>query len=153
MKTILGLVFLCVLGSANASELKLQKVKFLGAMKNKVIFQSTDVKAVKKSNIVRGKIVAQWGADVFEVATAFYTCNTKSFCKFVEFERLAMYESCVVKKNSVSCSKKIAGDPANDSRDVFVGGNPDAVIDGTESTNDDSNEFPARIEDEYSDLF
>lgn len=154
MKLIIGLMALLSLSVATAGEIKLVKVKELGAMKHKVIFQSADVKAIKGSNMVRGKLVAQWGTQVFEVATGFYTCNKNNTCKLTDFERVAMYESCKVKGNKVSCSKKISGDDSsNDSRDVITTGNPDAIEDGPARDNGVDTDFPVRIQDEFSDIF
>lgn len=154
MKLIIGLMALLSLTVATAGEIKLVKVKELGPMKHKVIFQSTDVKAIKGSNMVRGKLVAQWGTQVFEVATGFYTCNKSNTCRLSDFERVAMYESCKVKGNKVSCTKKISGDDSsNDSRDVIVSGNPDALEDGPARDNGVDTDFPVRIQDEFSDIF
>ncbi len=153
MKIIIGLVALFAMSTLSAAEIKLQKVTEIGVMKHPVIFQSSDVLAVKKSNIVRGKIVSKWGTQVFEVGTGYYSCNTKNFCKLADYERVAMFESCIVKKNKVSCSKKISGESNNDSRDVIINGNPDEVSDSLGNGNDDLNEFPARIDNEYSDIF
>ncbi|AUN98244.1 hypothetical protein DOM21_09985 [Bacteriovorax stolpii] len=156
MKKIMGFLALLTLTTAFAGEVRLVKVKELGVMKNKVIFQSLDVKKVKNSNVVRGKLVAQWGTQVFEVVTGYYTCNTKNVCKLTDYERVATYESCKVKNNKVSCSKKIAGDSyESDSRDVIVSGNPDEVSDefGHNRTGEYDSEFPVRIQDEYSDIF
>lgn len=153
MKIIIGLVALFAMSTLSAGEIKLQKVSAIGVVKHKVIFQSSDVKFVKKSNIVRGKIVSKWGTNVFEVGTAYYLCNEKNFCKFVDYDRVAMFESCIVKNNKVACSKKITADSSGVTNDVNASENPDAVSDSFESVNDDLNEFPARIQDEYSDLF
>ena len=159
MKTILSLFFLGILSlispmkNAYSSELRLQKVKILGPQKHRVIYQSADVKFIKKSNLVRGKIVAQWGTEVFEVATAFYACNSKKYCKFQDYERVAMYESCVVKKAAVSCTNKLVNDNDSGSNEIGIGSRPDGISDDSEVIDNDQHEFPARIEDEFSDLF
>ena len=150
---IFGLVFMM---GAHAAELKIQKVKEIGVMKNKVIFQSKDVKRVNKSNIVKGKIVAQWGTEVFEVLTGLYSCNTKNVCKLVDHERVATYKLCVVKGQKAVCSQKISGvESASESRDIIVAENPDAVTGDYDHSRDNNeySEFPVRIQDEYSDLF
>ena len=150
-----SLVALFAIGNLSAAEVKLQKVRELGVMKNKVIFQSRDVKFVKKSMIVRGKIVAQWGMHLFEVGNAFYACNQKKYCSLADYERLAMYESCKVSKNKVTCSKKISGQADIVSDDVVTNESPDSIGSDydVENGSDDLNEFPARIQDEFSDIF
>ena len=154
MKLMISLMTVLTLSSAFAADLKIIKVKELGPMKNKVIFQSSDVKAVKNSNVVRGKIVAQWGLHVFEVATGFYTCNTNNVCRLSDYERVATFESCIVKNKKVSCSKKISGDNSvSDSRDVIVHGNPDEVTDQYGQRDSGESEFPVRIQDEFAGIF
>lgn len=150
-----SLVALFAIGSLSAAEVKLQKVRELGVMRNKVIFQSRDVKFVKKSMIVRGKIVAQWGVNVFEVGNAFYACNQKKYCTLADYERLAMYESCKVLKHKVTCSKKISAQADIVSDAVVINESPDNVsLDyDVENGRDDLNEFPDRIQDEFSDIF
>ena len=54
------------------------KVKELGPMRNKVIFQSLDLKKIKGTSVVKGKLVARWGTQVFEVVEGFYQCNKKN---------------------------------------------------------------------------
>ena len=157
MKLLIGLFTLAAMTSVQASELRLQKVKTIGDLNHKVIFQSSDVKFVKKSNLVKGKIVAMWGLHVYEVANAFYVCNAKNFCKLTEVETVAMYESCSVKNKKAVCSGKISGESnISNARDFATSENPDAV--GSEFGERDSNgeyesEFPVRITDEFSDLF
>lgn len=156
MKMIIGMLALLSLTVAQAQDLRLVKVKELGVMKHKVIFQSKDVKQVKNSNVVRGKLVAQWGTQVFEVVTGYYTCNTKNVCKLTDYERVATYEKCVVKNAKVKCSRKLGGDSyESDARDVIVNGNPDEVTDSFDNnrTGEYDTEFPARIQDEFSDIF
>lgn len=151
---MIGLLTLLSLSVAGAFDLKLVKVKELGPMKNKVIFQSSDVVKIKGSNMVRGKLVAQWGTQVFEVVTGHYTCNKSNICKLTDYERVATYESCKVKNNKVTCSKKLAGDEdLNASRDVMTTENPDALDDGSVRDNGADSDFPVRISDEFSDIF
>lgn len=157
MKLLIGLFTLAAMTSVQASELRLQKVKTIGHFNHKVIFQSTDVKHVKKSKIVKGKIVAMWGLHVYEVANAYYGCNQKNFCRLLEVETVAMYESCSVKNKKAVCTGKISGESSvSNSRDFATSENPDAV--GSEFGERDLNgeyesEFPVRITDEFSDLF
>lgn len=153
MKLIITLMALLSLSVAGAAELRVVKVKELGPMKHKVIFQSLDVKRIKNSDVLRGKLVAQWGKQVFEVVTGYYTCNKSNVCKLTDYERVATYESCKVKNNKVACTKKIAGDTSTDSRDVIINGNPDGLEDGFDRDNGVDTDFPVRIQDEFSDIF
>lgn len=154
MKLIISLLTLFSISIANASELRLVKVKELGPMKNKVIFQSSEVKKIKNSNMVRGKLVAQWGTEVFEVVTGFYACNKNNLCKLSDYERIATFKLCKVKNNKVTCSKKISGeDSISDTRDIITDTNPDGLDDNSVNDRDSESDFPARISDEYSDIF
>jgi hypothetical protein len=156
MKLLVALVAMFAMSSISAADLKIQKVKTIGDLKHKVIFQSKDLKVLENSNVVYGKIVAAWGVNVYEVANAFYTCNEQLVCKFTKVKNVAMYESCTVKNNKAVCKNKISGNTYQDSGDVITE-NPDAV--GTEFGDRDSSygeydsEFPVRIVDEFSGLF
>lgn len=156
MKLLIGLIGLLAVASTQAAELKIQRVKTLGDLGHKVVFQSTDVKLVKKSNIATGKIVAAWGLHVYEVANAYYTCSAKNVCKLSSYETVGMYESCKVQSKKAVCFDKISG-PSElaDSRDLLVTENPDYTGDyGSDNSEYDyGSEFPARIVDEFSDLF
>ena len=150
---ILSLVFI---SGVQASELRLQKVKEIGVTNTKVIFQSTNVVRVNKTNIVKGKIIAQWGTEVFEVINGLYSCNTKNVCKLVDHERVATYKLCIIKKYNAVCTQKISGDSElSESSDIVVLDNPDAVNGDYDHSRDNNeySEFPVRIQDEYSDLF
>ena len=155
MKLSVLLFSLVFAANSFGADITLQKVKVIGPMKNKVIFQSTNIKKVKRSNLLKGTIIAQWGTEVFEVLDGYYSCNTKNVCKLVEHERVATYSLCVVKKTKAVCSNKISGsDEINSSSDVVIAANPDEVSDLlTNDRNDEYTEFPVRIEDEYSDIF
>jgi hypothetical protein len=156
MKYLIGLIVLLAVASTQATELKIQKVKTIGDFNHKVLFQSTDVKFVKKSNIVTGKIVAQWGVHVYEVADAFYICSSKKVCKLSSYDTVAMYESCKVKNKKAVCFNKISGPKEiSDTRDFIVTENPDYVEYEFDNSSDYNYglEFPARIVDEFSDLF
>lgn len=154
MKLVISLVALFVVTTLSASELRLVKVTEIGPMKNKIIFQSSDVSKIKNSNMVRGKLIAQWGTQVFEVITGYYQCNKNNVCKLNDYERVATFESCKVKNKKATCSKKIAGeDSIRDSQDVITQDNPDAREDGYYRDNDRDSEFPVRIQDEFSDIF
>lgn len=156
MKLLIGLIGLLAVASTQAAELKIQKVKTIGDFGHKVVFQSTDVKLVKKSNIVTGKIVAQWGLHVYEVADAYYTCSAKNLCKLSSYSTVGMYESCSVKNKKAVCFNKISGpSELSDSRDVVVTENPDYAGEygNNNSDYDYNSEFPARIVDEFSGVF
>lgn len=156
MKLLVVLVAIVAMSSVSAAEMKIQKVKTIGALKHKVIFQSSDVKAIKNSNVVYGKVVAAWGLHVYEVVNAYYVCSEQLNCKLSEVKNVAMYESCIVKNNKAVCRKKISGDSTFSSRDV-VAENPDEVGsefgDRNSSYGEYDSEFPVRIVDEFSGLF
>ena len=155
MKGILSviLVSLVMISTAFAGEkLTLTKVKTLGVMKNEVIFQSKNVKKVKGTNVVKGKLVVQWGLHVYEVVTGFYTCNTKNICRLTDYERVATFEKCVVKNQSVKCTKKIAGDEASSTRDSDIVISPDGLLESEtnsrESIDELSDDFGSSINEE-----
>lgn len=151
MKKIVAAILLTGLCAQShaASNLTLVKVKELGPMKNKVVFQSKSVKKVKGTNIVTGKLIAQWGVHVFEVVNGYYTCNTKNVCKLTDYERVATYESCTIKKQTAKCSKKLSGDDSSieeSTRDITV--SPDGVQDERDGHTD-----PRDSIDEVNDEF
>lgn len=143
---VAGLIF-----SANASEnLTLVKVKELGIMKNKVVFQSNKVKRIKGSNVVKGKLIAQWGIHVFEVVQGLYVCNSKNICRLNDYERIATFESCTIKKQTAKCNKKISGDDTSISADRDITVFPDGPLDeygnnSRESIDEISDEFGSSI--------
>lgn len=150
MKVKLAALFfsaLMMIHASAAEQLTLAKVTEIGVMKNKIIFQSKSVKKVKGTNLVKGKLVAQWGLHVFEVVNGFYSCNKKNLCKLTDYERVATYESCVVKNQKVKCSKKIAGNesPSTDESDVIL--SPDGMDDG--SHRDTPREPIDELDDEF----
>lgn len=140
-----------------AAEVRVQKVKTLGALKHKVIFQSTDLKKIRGSNLLKGKIVTQWGVHVYEVTNGFYACNKDLYCKLTDFERLATFEKCTVTKNKkVQCRKRIGGHNYNGSSDTEISyENPDEVYDEYNRDRghyDQVSEFPARVSGEFDDI-
>lgn len=143
---IAGMMF-----TANASEeITLIKVKELGLMKNKVVFQSKKVKKIKGTNVVKGKLIAQWGLHVFEVVQGSYTCNTKNICRLSDYERVATFESCVIKNQTAKCSKKISGDDSSINTDREITVFPDGTLDeydnnSRESIDETSDEFGSSI--------
>lgn len=127
------------------------KVKELGPMRNKVIFQSLDLKKIKGTSVVKGKLVARWGTQVFEVVEGFYQCNKNNVCRLTDYNRIATFESCIVKNNKVACRNNLASESTwNGASDIKIDSSPDSIED---STNDNSVDFPARISDEFSDIF
>ncbi|MFP5386214.1 MAG: hypothetical protein ACLGHN_09055 [Bacteriovoracia bacterium] len=159
MKKTLSVILLSLFAlSAFSAEYRVQKVKVLGPMKHKVIFQSTDLKKVRGSNVLKGKLVAQWGLHVFEVVTGFYTCNQRNSCKLTDYERVATFEKCIVKsKKRVECRKRLGGNSYSGSNagDVIVYDDPDSVRDdynGNRDSYDNYSEFPVRVDGEFDDV-
>lgn len=145
--------------SSFGAEYRIQKVKTLGPMKHKVIFQSADLKKIKKTNVLKGKLVAQWGVHVYEVVNGLYACDRNNLCKLTDYERVASYEKCVVKsKTKVECRKRLDGgsSSSSDSSVVVINESPDTVSDeynrGPRSNYDDYSEFPVRVNGEYDDV-
>lgn len=140
-----------------AAEYRIQKVKTLGPMKHKVIFQSADLKKLKKTNVLKGKLVVQWGLHVYEVVSGLYACNRNNFCKLTDYQRVMTYEKCTVKsKLKVECRKKLSGDSSGGSREeIVVQDGPDSVNDGAvrERFDNTYNDFPVRISGEFDDIF
>lgn len=127
------------------------KVKELGPMKTKVIFQSLDLKKIKGTSVLKGKLVARWGTQVFEVVEGFYQCNKNNVCRLTDYNRIATFESCIVKNNKVACRNKLASESTwNGSLDIKIDSSPDNRDD---SSRDSSADFPVRITDEFSDIF
>ena len=140
-----------------ATEYKIQKVKTLGPMKHKVIFQSANLKKLKNTNVLKGKLVAQWGLHVYEVVSGFYSCNRNNSCKLTDYERLATYEKCTVKSETkIECRKRIGstGHTGNTADVVVLDDGPDSVKDDMhrDRYNDNYSEFPVRIDGEFSDI-
>lgn len=144
--------------SSFSADYRIQKVKVLGTMKNKVIFQSADLKKIRGQNLLKGKLVAQWGVHVFEVVNGLYSCNKSNYCKLVDYERVATFEKCIVKnKTKVECRKKIVGDSysGNSNGDVIIADDPDSVKDDMHRdrySNDEYSEFPVRVNGEFDDI-
>lgn len=154
---ILALCLSFVAMSASAANIRVQKVKTLGVMKHKVIFQSTDLKKVRGSKLLKGKIVAQWGTEVFEVATGLYACNKNNYCKLSDYETNATYRKCVInKEKKVQCRGRLGSSSyGNSSGDVISYENPDEVYDEYNRDRhhyDEVNEFPARVSGEFDDI-
>ena len=84
----------------------------IGVFQHPVIFASSDVQVeqLRRSLAnVKQKLVVRWGVHVFEVGEAVYTCTTVADCEFEDFIRLATYERCEVKRNTVNCTGLLSG--------------------------------------------
>lgn len=157
MKTILFAMIAVFSVSSFAAEYRIQKVKTLGPMKHKVIFQSADLKKIKKTNVLKGKLVVQWGLHVYEVVNGLYACNKNLLCKLTDYERVATFEKCVVKnKTKVECRKRLDGGSASSSTEIVINESPDTVYDeynrGPRTNYDETSEFPVRVNGEYDDV-
>lgn len=149
MKALMALCFLISLSNVFAAEIKLVKVKELGLMRHKVIYQSTQYSKIKNTNAVTAKLVARWGVHVFEVVNGLYSCNARNVCSLSDYERIATYESCIVKADKVKCSKKIGGGSSDStSNDSSISENPDSTDDGS-LTYGGSAGGPDGFDDEY----
>lgn len=149
MKALIVFCFFITIGNLNAAEVSLIKVKELGLMRHKVIYQSPNFTKVKNTNAVTAKLIAQWGVHVFELVNGLYICNTKRICKLKDYQRIATYESCIVSGSKVKCSKKIGGGNSDAStNDGSISENPDSTDDGSTSYGGGAG-GPDSVEDEY----
>jgi hypothetical protein len=160
MKSLFIFAFVVMTTSSFAADYSLQKVRTLGPMKHKVIFQSADLRKIKKTNVIKGKLIAQWGLHVYEVVNGFYSCNKDKRCKLTDYERVATFEKCTVKsKTRVECRKRldggISGSSSGSNSDVIFQDDPDSIRDdfGRSRYDDRETEFPARVRDEFEDVF
>ena len=157
MKFLLCLTLLAITLSTMAqTPYSIVKVKELGPMKTKVIFQSLELKKIKGTSVIKGKLVARWGTQVFEVVDGFYQCNKNNFCRLTDYNRIATFESCIVKNNKVACKNKLVSDAAwPGALDIKIDPSPDSTDypSRDNSSEDNSFDFPARITDEFSDVF
>jgi len=149
MKLALMCLALVFSFNSEATNLRVKKVKTIGVMKNKVIFQGTNLKKVRNTNYLQGKIVAQWGTQVFEVLTGYYSCNKKDVCTLAKYETVATFQKCTVSKNKrVRCSRPLgSGSAGADLRGDVTYENPDEVYDEYNNNRnhyDSYDEFPAR---------
>lgn len=139
--------------SAIASDYRIRRVETLGVMNHRVIFQSRDLKKVKNSNHLVGKIVIMWGTEVFEVVDGLYTCSAKNFCTLQTYKHVATFRKCAVKAKKVNCTQPISGrDFSGETNDIRVYEDPDRVYDEYDNGRDNwdsSPEFPVRVNDEF----
>lgn len=156
MKLFLTLGLFVSLLQVSANELKIKKVKELGPMKHRVIFQSENLKPTKRKNEYTGLVVLRWGVYVYEAISAKYRCSSDNLCSIVSYERLQTFENCSVKNNKVKCIKPLSGssDSSDDSVETDTS-SPDLVVDEFDNDRRDSSEsdFPERSSGEYDDLF
>jgi hypothetical protein len=158
MKLIFTLLLFITATSGFAATYSIKKVRTLGPMKHKVIFQSADLRKIKKTNVIKGKLVAQWGLHVFEVVNGFYSCNKEKICRLTDYERVATFEKCLVRnKTRVECRKRLDGTmgTSGSSPEVIFQDDPDSISDefGRSRYDDRETEFPARVRDEFEDIF
>lgn len=157
MKAVFGALLVLLAQSVWAANgYKIEKVKTIGLLKHKVIFQSPDVVYQKETKTMKGLVVAMWGTERFEVVDATYKCTDKKSCSYVDNKHLAMFRLCTVKEKEVNCQGRISGNlDSYYARDVIVSEGPDAVYDEYgQRRNEDYYypEFPVRVEDEYADI-
>ena len=115
-------------------------------MVSEVIFQSKNVKKVKNTNIVKGKLVVKWGVHVYEVVAGYYKCDSNNTCRLTDYDRVATYELCTVKRNTVKCSKKISGSNSDIASDSDIVISPDGNL---ENENQDSRDSIDGTGDEF----
>ena len=95
-----------------ASEFQLPTPERVGAFLHPVIFASSEVQVepLRRSLAnVKQKLVVRWGVHVFEVGEAVYSCKSATDCEFEDFIRVATYEFCEVKNQTVTCTGLLAG--------------------------------------------
>lgn len=154
-KTVFGILISLMALSAFSAEYRVKKVQTLGPLKHKVIFQSTDLKKIKNSNVLKGKLVTQWGVHVYEIVNGLYSCDKKNVCTLTDYERVATFEKCVVRSpKRVDCKKRIGGSnyTGGDSRDIFINESPDTVYDEYDNGRrgyDHYSEYPERDNDSW----
>lgn len=158
MKPFLFAILITLTSTTFAAEYRVQKVKVLGPMKHEVILQSKDLKKIKGSNVLKGKLVIQWGLHAYEVVSGMYVCNAKNFCKLTDYETVSTFEKCVVKpKTKVECRKRTSGERSEGRSGDVIFADPDSVSDEYNSRRpryeDELNEFPVRINDEFDNIF
>lgn len=95
-----------------ASMFALPTPEKVGVFQHPVIYASSEVavEQVRRSQAnVKQKLVVQWGLHVFEIVEALYTCTTVADCEYEDFNRIATYELCEVKRGTVTCTGRLAG--------------------------------------------
>ena len=140
--------------SSFAADYRIRRVETLGTMKDKVIFQSHDLKSIRDSKSLVGQLVLRWGTHRFQIVDGFYTCSPKNFCTITDYKHVAMFEKCVVvKKNKVDCAKPVSGRySSNESSDIRVYEDVDSVRDEFGNNGDtwyESPDFPVHVSDEF----
>lgn len=138
---------------ADPVALKLQKLKTINSLGHPVVFQSQDLHYSKSTGAVYGKVISQWGLQVFEVGVVSYKCKESTdtlSCKAVGYQRRAMFEKCVVRGDKAVCSNKIIGSETESS--VQPDFKADDLVDSVKDQmhrdqKDENDEFPARDSD------
>jgi hypothetical protein len=139
---------------ANEASIQLKKVTTLGAFNHPVIYQSQMVTKMDRARSVNGLLIVKWGLHVFEVVDGTYQCNKNKVCTLTDYRRVATYESCKKSKAKVVCSGLLTESDSSYSytTDFRSDSSPDGTYDDSRSRESDS-EFPARIVDEFADIF
>ncbi|SRR5690606_23875982 len=154
---VLALLVALVSFSALSADYRIRRVHTLGDLQHKVIFQSRDLKKVKGTKALTGQLVVMWGTQRYQIVDGFYTCSEKNFCKLYDYQHVAMFEKCVVKKKKVECAGPVTGRSYeySSSNDIRVYEDPDRVYDEFDNGRDHWDyepEFPVRINDEFPGL-
>ena len=139
---------------ADEASFQLKKVTKLGAFNHPVIYQSQMVTKIDRSRSVKGLLIVKWGLHVYEVVDGTYLCNKNKVCSLSDYRRVATYESCKKNKNKVICTGILTETDSSYSytSDFRSLNSPDGIYDDSR-TQDNESEFPARITDEFSDIF
>ncbi len=139
---------------ASDGNYQLKKVSNLGAFNHTVVYQSKIVTKTDRSRQVKGLLIVKWGLHVYEVVEGKYLCNKSKMCELIDYSRVATYESCKINKKKVVCSGLLTQSDSSVfySSDFMSESSPDGINEDSRNTDSES-EFPARIVDEFSDLF
>jgi hypothetical protein len=137
------------------AEYRVQRVRTIGGLRNPVIFQSTDLRKVRGTNLLAGTLVARWGTNVFEVARAFYACDRRNRCNFERYERLGMFDRCTVKgPRRIECrGRRIDRSGDAGAPEIIIHDHPDSTDEWHRDPRNDEDEFPTRVDGEFDDIF
>ena len=146
--------------SRSAQDFQLPTPKRVGTFHHPVIHASQSVRVQKQSrslSLVRQELIVQWGLHVFERGDALYECTVRSGrtkCEYVDFIRVATYESCFVVGTKALCSLTLSDDSesARDSDDPAIHDTFD-VEPGREGGPSFDDEIPGRLDDPENPLF
>jgi hypothetical protein len=131
----LSLFTLSLVGATSLAEMRIQRVAKIGPMNNPVIFQSRDLRPVRATNLYKGKLIARWGVNTFEVGVGTYSCKKSadlSVCKLQSYVAKATYESCTVQRGKAVCRGRLqpSGSPSEDQNSFSARD----LVDGTEDS-------------------